>query len=78
MSKTNPEICDLADLDGAARTDGDGRRGHGVIWWPGVRWRGLDDKSWLPHFNDLINDGFGLPAPVRQVMTRLYHEVIEA
>lgn len=36
----------------------------------------LDGKSWLPHLNDLINDGFGLPSPVRQAMTSLYDSVI--
>ena len=42
---------------------------HGVICGLVCGGVALDDKSWLPHFNDLINDGFGLPAPVRQVMT---------
>lgn len=36
----------------------------------------LDGKTWVPHLNDLINDGFGLPAPVRQMMTALYEEVV--
>ena len=51
---------------------------HGVICGLVCGGVALDDKSWQPHFNDLINDGFGLPAPVRQVMTDLYHEVIES
>jgi len=32
----------------------------------------LDGKSWLAPFNDLVNDGFGLPAAVKKVVTDLY------
>ncbi|MGL5407557.1 MAG: UPF0149 family protein [Shewanella sp.] len=38
----------------------------------------LDEKSWLAYFNDLINDGFGLPVAVRQVMSDLYQQVVSA
>jgi len=32
----------------------------------------LDGKSWLEPFNELVNDGFGLPAAVKKVVSDLY------
>ncbi|PJG57638.1 UPF0149 family protein [Aeromonas cavernicola] len=51
---------------------------HGVICGLVCGGVALDGKSWLPYFNDLVNDGFGLPASVRQVMTTQYERVVES
>lgn len=78
MSKTTPlEYAVVADLMEQHELMATAVEAHGVIC--GLICGGvvLDNKSWLPYFNDLINDGFGLPAQVRQVMTDLYQGVIE-
>lgn len=51
---------------------------HGVVCGLVCGGCPLDGKAWLPHLVDLINDGFGLPSPVRQMMTVLYEEVVTA
>lgn len=79
MSKTNPlKYAAVADLMEQHELMATAVEAHGVICGLVCGGVVLDDKSWLPPFNDLINDGFGLPAPVRQVMTDLYHEIVES
>ncbi|MBL0568437.1 UPF0149 family protein [Aeromonas hydrophila] len=79
MSKTNPlKYAAVADLMEQHELMATAVEAHGVICGLVCGGVALDDKSWLPHFNDLVNDGFGLPAPVRQVMTDLYQQVIES
>ena len=79
MSKTNPlKYAAVADLMEQHELMATAVEAHGVICGLVCGGVVLDDKSWLPPFNDLINDGFGLPAPVRQVMTDLYQGVIES
>ncbi len=70
MSKTNPlKYAAVADIMEQHELMASAVEAHGVICGLVCGGVALDDKSWLPHFNDLVNDGFGLPAPVRQVMT---------
>ena len=79
MSKTNPlKYTAVADLMEQHELMATAVEAHGVICGLVCGGVALDDKSWLPPFNDLVNDGFGLPAPVRQVMTDLYHEIVES
>lgn len=79
MSKTNPlKYAAVADLMEQHELMATAVEAHGVICGLVCGGVVLDDKSWLPPFNDPINDGFGLPAPVRQVMTELYQSVIES
>ena len=79
MSKTNPpRYAVVADLMEQHELMATAVEAHGVICGLVCGGVALDDKSWLPPFNDLVNDGFGLPAPVRQVMTDLYHEIVES
>lgn len=79
MSKTNPlKYAAVADIMEQHELMASAVEAHGVICGLVCGGVALDDKSWLPHFNDLVNDGFGLPAPVRQVMTDLYHNVVES
>ena len=66
MSKTNPlKYAAVADLMEQHELMATAVEAHGVICGLVCGGVALDDKSWLPHFNDLVNDGFGLPAPVR-------------
>ncbi len=79
MSKTNPlKYTAVADLMEQHELMATAVEAHGVICGLVCGGVALDDKSWLPPFNDLVNDGFGLPAPVCQVMTDLYHEIVES
>ncbi|MGL5596987.1 MAG: UPF0149 family protein [Aeromonas sp.] len=79
MSKTNPlEYITVTDLMEHHELMATAVEAHGVICGLVCGGVTLDDKSWLPPFNDLVNDGFGLPAPVRQVMSDLYHHVVDA
>ncbi|MFE8730326.1 UPF0149 family protein, partial [Aeromonas hydrophila] len=79
MSKTNPlKYAAVADIMEQHELMASAVEAHGVICGLVCGGVALDEKSWVPHFNDLVNDGFGLPAPVRQVMTDLYHNVVES
>ncbi|MCS3457639.1 UPF0149 family protein [Aeromonas rivuli] len=78
MSKTTPpNYAALADLMDQHELMATAVEAHGVICGLICGGVPLDDKSWLAPFNDLVNDGFGLPAQVRQVMTELYQDAIE-
>lgn len=36
----------------------------------------LDDQSWLKHFNDVVNDGMGLPSEASRVVTSIFGQVV--
>ncbi len=46
---------------------------HGVICGLICGGVELDGKSWLEPFNDLINEGFGLPSEAKRVAEEIYH-----
>ncbi|MFM4704820.1 UPF0149 family protein [Aeromonas bivalvium] len=79
MSKTPPpNYAALADLMEQHELMATAVEAHGVICGLVCGGVALDDKSWLAPFNDLVNDGFGLPAQVRQAMSELYQNAIES
>ena len=51
---------------------------HGVL--TGLLCGGIpmDGRSWRSHFNILINEGFGLPAPLDAGITDVYHHLCQA
>jgi len=36
----------------------------------------LDDKSWLSLFNDVVNEGMGLPAAIKSLVSDIYGHVV--
>ena len=36
----------------------------------------LDDQSWRTHFNDIVNDGMGLPSSVNKLVESIYGQVL--
>ncbi|KPU83521.1 hypothetical protein JI57_01080 [Psychromonas sp. PRT-SC03] len=49
---------------------------HGIL--AGIIAGGVkrDGQSWLPLFNDVVNEGMGLPIEVKKMVTRLYKQVL--
>ncbi|MBB1272608.1 MULTISPECIES: UPF0149 family protein [Psychromonas] len=37
----------------------------------------LDDKSWQPLFNDVVNEGMALPQPIKKLVADIYSEVVK-
>lgn len=50
---------------------------HGVICGLICGGMAKDDVRWQQHFNDLLNDGFGLPAELKKVVNLLFYRVYE-
>ncbi|WP_019616435.1 UPF0149 family protein [Psychromonas ossibalaenae] len=36
----------------------------------------LDDQSWRPHFNDVVNEGLGLPRNAQKLVESIYGQVV--
>ena len=36
----------------------------------------LDDQSWRPHFNDVVNEGLGLPINAQKLVESIYGQVV--
>jgi len=36
----------------------------------------LDDQSWRPHFNDVVNEGLGLPSKAQKLVESIYGQVV--
>jgi len=36
----------------------------------------LDDQSWRTHFNDVVNEGMGLPAHIQRLVESIYGQVV--
>lgn len=36
----------------------------------------LDDKSWQPYFNDVVNEGMGLPSNAQKLIETIYGQVV--
>ncbi|MEH6453246.1 MAG: UPF0149 family protein [Psychromonas sp.] len=36
----------------------------------------LDDQSWKPHFNDVVNEGLGLPKNAQKLVESIYAQVV--
>jgi uncharacterized protein len=36
----------------------------------------LDSKSWLTHFNDVVNEGMGLPKKAKMLVSSIYTQVV--
>ena len=50
---------------------------HGVICGLICGGMAKDDARWQQHFNDLLNDGFGLPAELKKAVNLLFYRVYE-
>ncbi|RBW43659.1 YecA family protein [Psychromonas sp. B3M02] len=37
----------------------------------------LDDKSWQPLFNDVVNEGMGLPSELKKLIAEIYADVVK-
>jgi len=37
----------------------------------------LDDKSWQPLFNDIVNEGMALPSPLKTLISDIYADVVK-
>ena len=77
MSKVSlPSLNKINQIFEAAELFTNASEAHGVLSGlvcGGVK---LDGESWRSHFNDVVNEGMGLPHGVKKVVESIYVEVV--